>query len=377
MSNIRLLVFPLDLDVTRKFITHAKAMNITVVGASSAMNSSNTQAIDAFVKLPYITDDNFEEPFRKTLQDFSITQVYAPHIGVWLHLKNLLKTDPASYQFHLCQPCPFESDWEEFEPSYQWSNNFLAERDETLLPSGNNQDIRPKLSNNYYAGLHRQFLLTPGQCDESKLAELAHIARVIPKGDLIEIGSFFGRSAFAIGSLAQQYSIGSLICIDPWSIEKEDQGEKADIINTNPDTEKERVTDNISHDFEEHVFQGFTATMSLLNNVSFIRKTSEKAISYYQEAADKRQLHQQELGTIPITGNIAMLHIDGNHDYAHVVKDISIWEPHVIPGGWVLIDDYLWVFGDGPKKAGDELLVTGRFDLSYVAGDTLFLRKAL
>ena len=173
MSSIRLLVFPLDLDVTRKFIAHAKAMNITVIGASSAMDVSNAQAIDAFAKLPYITDDDFEASFRKVLQDFSITQVYAPHIGVWLHLKNYLKTAPEAYQFHLCEPCPFESDWEEFEPSYRWSHNFLTDKDETLLSSEKSQKIRAKLSKNYYAGLHRQFLQTPGQCDEGKLTELA------------------------------------------------------------------------------------------------------------------------------------------------------------------------------------------------------------
>ncbi|MEW8469633.1 MAG: hypothetical protein AB2637_13960, partial [Candidatus Thiodiazotropha sp.] len=59
----------------------------------------------------------------------------------------------------------------------------------------------------------------------------------------------------------------------------------------------------------------------------------------------------------------------------HVRQDLETWEPYVKPGGWVLLDDYHWAFGDGPKRAGDELLASGRFDHTFTLGDTLYLRK--
>ena len=82
-----------------------------------------------------------------------------------------------------------------------------------------------------------------------------------------------------------------------------------------------------------------------------------------------------ELGSQLISGVISLLHIDGNHSYQFVKRDIELWFPLVIKGGWILLDDYLWAFGDGPKIAGDELLSSGKIDCAFIIGDTLFLRK--
>jgi hypothetical protein len=47
----------------------------------------------------------------------------------------------------------------------------------------------------------------------------------------------------------------------------------------------------------------------------------------------------------------------------------------VVSGGWVLLDDYRWAFGDGPKRAGDELLAGNGFEQAFTLGDTLYLKK--
>lgn len=115
----------------------------------------------------------------------------------------------------------------------------------------------------------------------------------------------------------------------------------------------------------------------MLNNVGYIRETSETAIKMYTEFAKSGTLPSNELNEISLTGSIAMLHIDGNHRYDHVCRDIHLWAPLVVPGGWVLLDDYVWAFGDGPKRAGDELLSTGNYDVAFTMSDTLFLRRSL
>ncbi len=190
-------------------------------------------------------------------------------------------------------------------------------------------------------------------------------------GDVVEIGSFQGRSAFALGWLAQHYQIGNLICVDPWQNSRlEDQGEQAAIVNRELQQGRSLI------DLDK-IFHSFIASVSLLGNVGYIRETSDIAIGHYQRAVEQGLLPANELEALPLTGNIALLHIDGNHRYDFVRKDIDLWLPSVIDGGWVLLDDYVWAFGDGPKRVGDELLHSDLFDIAFTASDTLFLRKRL
>ncbi|OUS29681.1 hypothetical protein A9Q99_08365 [Gammaproteobacteria bacterium 45_16_T64] len=369
MKDVKLLVFPLDVDTSKKFIAVAKALELSVVGASSEMKSAGDNAVDEFLSLPFITDEDFMGAFEDALSTYGITYIYAPHTGVWSHLKSLQEKNPDVHNYHLCTPSPYNADWLEFESSYLWSDKLLSEHFVENLELGEGSLLQPKLSRGGYASLHKQFLRIPGQCDANKLVALAHIARVLPKGDLVEIGSLSGRSAFAIGWLAGKYQIGNIISIDPWENAKtEDQGEQAAILNR----ELESDTDVI--DFEK-VFWGYIGTISLLNNAGYIRDISSKAIDAYNRATEKEEIECPELGTVAISGKVSMLHIDGNHRYDHVCQDIESWEPKVISGGWVLLDDYVWAFGDGPKRAGDGLLATGRFDVAFSMSDTLFLRK--
>lgn len=370
MPDIRLLVFPLDLDSSKGFISVANALGITVIGASSAMHTAGDHTLDEFIKLPYITDSTFETEFRTILKHHGISHIYAPHTGVWTLFQSLQKQEPDTFKYTLCEPSPYVADWLEFEASYRWSEAFLDSQFVEHLELGD-AVAQPALSRGQYAGLHKQFIRIPGQCDPLKLSAFCHIARVIPQGDLIEIGSLWGRSAFAIAWLAKHYRIGNFFSVDPWENAKtEDQGEQAGILNS----ELEQATDII--DFGK-VFLGYIANVALLDNVGYIRDISSKAINQYKNALKTKLIESPGLGKLPTSGAIALLHIDGNHRYDHVCSDIELWAPFVKPGGWILLDDYVWAFGDGPKRAGDEILKTNGFDIAFSMSDTLFLRKEL
>ena len=356
------------MDKVTDFIATTKSLGIKVAGASSVMTSASTVNVDSFSQLPFITEDGFECAFQGLMSKQSITHIYTPHAGVWSFLSELKQQKPDLYCFLLCEPSPYIEDWLKFKPSYEWAN--LMQREKFVEQFSSDSDcVREALLQGQYASLHKQFTGISGQCDDLKLLALAHLIRLIPEGDLVEIGSLSGRSAFAIGWLAKQYRIGNLICVDPWNIDKiEDQGAKAKILNSEL-SEGSNVLD-----FEK-IFYSFIGAVSLLDNVGFIRDISEKAVVHYKSASMQGRLSSSELGEIALQGKIAMLHIDGNHRYDYVRKDILAWEPLVMPGGWVLLDDYIWVFGDGPKKAGDELISSGKFDIGFTMSDTLFLRK--
>lgn len=361
-QNPRLLVFPLDLDQAQEFIVSAKAMNCFVVGASSVMENADNLQIDEFAYLPYVTDHDFDEHLKHLLSQYNITHIHTAHSAVWNHIDNFLKTNP-DFNFHLCKPDPFETNWKQFEKSFDWVekvlNDKLVERIETK------NDTRALLPSINYAGLHKQFKTIPGQCDDEKLLSLTAIMRLIPSGDVVEIGSLYGRSAYALAFLAFKYSIGTVLSVDPWKFGKiKPQGDTAKLLNK-----------QIGVNDPENIFQVFLAIAVLVPNLGYIRDTSENAVETYKKACKQNSLYSEFVGEHTITGEIALLHIDGNHKYEEVMKDVKYWVPMVKSGGWVLLDDYVWAFGDGPQRVGDELLQKNMFDIMFCLGDTLFLRK--
>ena len=371
MSGLCVLVFPLDIDSASSFIDQVKALGIRVIGASSVMKGPGEVAVDAFFNLPFVTDPSFDDEFSQLIGRHEITHVFAPHGGVWSYFYKNKASDPSKYPFVLCEPSPYLADWLKFKPSYEWADNAIDSTFVEFLDLSTTDLIRAMLSRVRLAGLHKQFVSISGQCDDEKLFALSEIVRVVPHGDVVEIGSLLGKSAFALGWLAQHHKIGSFLSVDPWDKGKVvDQGSDAKILNDELDESGAGIR-------FERIFASFLGSVSLLDNIGYIKDTSENAVSLYLDAAQLGVLNSAGLGEIPISGEIALLHIDGNHRYDFVSKDVEYWAPHIKPGGWLLLDDYCWAFGDGPKLVGDELIQTDTFDICFTMSDTLFLRKRL
>lgn len=360
---MKLLVFPLDMDACSPMVSTARALEIDLVGASSVMRDAGLWAVDAFTRLPFVTDPQFDQAFQKLLAQHQITHVFTPHEGIWQHLARLELQFAASQSFTLCKPDPFSAFWGLYEPHEAWATVALGSQ--AAEWTGATQLAAP-LSRACYASLHRQFLLTPGQCDDDKLLALCDIARTLAPGDMIEIGALWGRSAFALAYLAQRHRLGNLICIDPWHADDiTDQGPQADMLKLE------------HHRIDIHsIFRAFLSAAALLDNLGYIRSTSEAAQPIFAKAQAAGHLDCPELGRLALSPQVSLIHIDGNHRYDHVKRDVELWLPSLCPGGWLLLDDYVWAFGDGPRRVGDELLHQPCFDQSFVCADTLFLRKA-
>ncbi|GHU06727.1 hypothetical protein FACS1894158_14060 [Betaproteobacteria bacterium] len=361
---MRLLVFPLDMDENDVVIEIATMLGIDVVGASSVMTTAGNKPISHFIRLPFVTDTAFDGALREAIEHYGITTVFSAHTGVWRHLDTLKKAQHSDlYTFTLCQPHPFVVTRQRFSAHEIWAKT--AEQDTEARRIGGCK-IRPSLTRNSYAALHRQFLSTPGQCDEGKLLALCDIARLLPVGDMVEVGCLYGRSSLALGFLAWRHGIGNLICVDPWRGDQlTDQGKQATLINT----------DRTNVGFES-IFTIFLSTIATLENVAYIRAISELAHPVYTTALQTGHLESPGLGRITLSPQLSLVHIDGNHRYDHVSQDVALWSTHLARGGWLLLDDYLWAFGDGPRRVGNELLESQIYDLAFVSGDTLFLRRA-
>lgn len=361
-----LLIFPVNLDASASMVNHAHSLGFKVIGASSVSTPADIYGVDLLVKLPFATEEHFGAAFLELVKEHQITNIYTAHDGVWSILDRLLRSLPVSEKKlpELCHPAPIPAENSAFRQHISWG--YTIHENPLSQHIGSNSGV-PKcsLSQYQYAGLHRRFTSTFGQCDEDKLAALCAIMRLAPEGDVIEIGSFYGRSALALGTLAAMHGIGSLICIDPWDDENvADQGKEAETLKS----------DNYRIDWDG-VFNSFLSTISQIPNSSYLRMPSAEGIQEYRKASCTRQLVSKHAPPITITGEISILHIDGNHSYKSVKADIDSWLPLLKQGGWLLLDDYTWAFGDGPKRAGDELLESLAFDHPFVSADTLFLQK--
>ena len=164
----------------------------------------------------------------------------------------------------------------------------------------------------------------------------------------------------ALAFLAAHYKTGNLLCVDPWLKAEMRQGiPQVDAVFTDAPMEE--------------IFEAFRINLaSFAGRVNYARAPSKGAAETY---GAERCFTTEDFGRIEYTGEIALLHIDGNHALEAVRCDVHAWQRFVHPGGWVF-DDYCWPFGDGPRIAADEFLVEsrGRVATAFVAGGALFAR---
>ncbi|MBU1237820.1 MAG: class I SAM-dependent methyltransferase [Gammaproteobacteria bacterium] len=353
-----LLVFPIDVPQSAAFARTAHQLGFKVVAASSEPMAADRYPDYLPAYLPYVTEHGFGAALAELLRTHGIDAVFAPHPAIWWHLRTLCQSAEFPVAFHVCNESPYEMDWQSYGEAYRWAEDCV---NADFLTTGT---ATPGLPLSNLAGLYRGYNQIPGQSDNTKLRALTQIARQTAPGDIVEIGSLYGKSAFALAWLAKFHRIGSVVCVDPWELSAiRHQGEQASLINAAAP----------SRDWQQ-AFLGFAASLSVFDNVTYLRDTSGQAVERYRQAADAGNIRSDEFGSTPITGRISLLHIDGNHKYESVRQDVEAWRPLVQPGGWILLDDYVWAFGDGPRRAGDELLATGGAKTAFTAADTLFVQ---
>jgi hypothetical protein len=260
----------------------------------------------------------------------------------------------------LTNPSPVESELAPFHNALRFAESVLSEP-LPMLASGH---AKPSASALELAALFRHAETIPGMCDHDKIRALCDVFRHAPAGDVVEIGSWWGKSAFVLARLAQCYGTGPLLCVDPWS--------NAHLIQHGGKGLVDRVP--IDADEALQVFQ-----INLLpyakGDVNYLRLPSVDAARHYRHST---MVKTPAFGRTRYRGQIAVLHVDGNHSYDSARADVDAWADLVVPMGWIVIDDYNWPYGDGPKRVGDELLLRwdARIDASFVMGGALFIHLA-
>lgn len=158
----------------------------------------------------------------------------------------------------------------------------------------------------------RQAMCVPGFMSKSELGWLYDRA----EGNVVEVGTYYGRSAVAIASKLKQNG-GFLTCVDPW---------------------QDFVSEGGKLIKGSQAFVPFQANMETLAlPVTWIRGRSPDVASRWQD------------------GSLDMVFLDGDHSVEGVTADIKNWRGKLKPGGLLCGHDYL-IERPGVLKAVKSLL---------------------
>jgi hypothetical protein len=350
------LIFPAGMPRSLAYLDHALSEGQRVVGSSSLRYDPARERYPFWVYLPYVTAADFETSLRIAITEFDIGGIYTPNPVVWNHLRRIMGESFPGVS--LVNSSPVHREVEPYLKALQFARSVLDEP----LNLGANGPTKPPLSTTAIAALFRHADVIPGMCDHDKIHAFCELFRFAPLGDVVEIGSWWGKSAFALIWLACSYNVGKLLCVDPWANEHLVQNDDKGLVDQVPVNADEALI----------VFQ-----INLLpyshGSVNYLRMPSVQAARAYRSS---QVVVTPLFGETHYSGHISILHIDGNHSPQNVSADIAEWTSFVLPGGWIIIDDYTWPYGKGPQTVGDEFLSSNsdRIEISFVMGGALFIR---
>jgi len=291
---------PRSLEYLQKCLREGQA----VIGASSLDYDVSRGQYPSWLYLPYITQPEFNDALEKIIQKFDIGGVYTPNPVVWNYLNRVL--EEVAPGVPLVNGSPVDVELSGYRSARDHARALLKRP----LPLASSLAGKPPISEIELSALFRHADLIPGMCDHEKLCALCEIARFSPLGDIVEIGSWWGKSGFILARLARCYEIGNLLCVDPWSNEHLVQNDEKGLVDSG----------SAQMDAEEAlvVFE-----MNLLpyssNHVNYLRMPSTDGAKHYH---DHMSATTASFGTTNYSGHIAILHIDGNHSYAAAKADI-------------------------------------------------------
>lgn len=350
------LVFPAGMPRALTYLERAQADGFRVIGSSSLGHDPVRNRYPEWAYLPYVTASDFDEALRQTIEKYDIGGIFTPNPVVWDYLSRCIAQKFPGVA--LVNQSPVISETAPYHLALKFGSSVHNEP----LPLAASDSAKASLPSLEIASLYRHAESIPGMCDHEKIRALCEIFRYAPQGDVIEIGSWWGKSAFVLARLAKCYDVGHLLCVDPWSNEHLIQKDEKGLVDQVPVDADEALT----------VFQ-----LNLLpyanGSVNYLRLPSVNAAAEYQQT---RTVTTPVFGETDYSGGIAILHLDGNHSYENAHADVHAWADSVLPGGWIIIDDYIWPYGDGPQRVGDEFLAAhmSQVELAFVMGSALFIR---
>nr|WP_316640664.1 class I SAM-dependent methyltransferase [uncultured Roseateles sp.] len=305
--------------------------------------------------LPTVHDPEFASAFRALVEARRINAIFAPVPSVHAFLKRFLSTSPM--EAVLVNEAPIERQVRLLGEMESLSAELRKVERFASAGAAGVDDLELRAVVEAAMG-------TYGESGAEKIAALAGIMATAVPGDVVEIGALMGRSAVALRLLARRFGVGPVLTVDPWAPGEAVQADSP-----------AAVRDDLIGQWDyERLARGFASRMYALGDTDFAHLRLPSRLAHEQYLA-RRSIHYPPFKPAHFSGEIAVLHIDGNHDYAAVRDDWSRWGQQLKAGAWVIFDDYVWAHGDGPRRLGDEVLRRnqGQISRTFVQDKALFV----
>lgn len=331
------LIFPSSHSAAYGYYQQAMMNGEDVVCASSLAYDDTAYLYKTWFRLPSIYEEGFRDAILALLFENDIEKIYCPSTQVYEFLKGLGLYAP------LIGKSPAIAQAEYYKDLIK-----QADRSLEFIDSIYQDNL---LGNIEIAALLRQTSLVYGESHNSKLLAMAAIFADAPyNGGIVEVGALLGKTALAIGMLANWSSFTDVFIVDSWC--------------SSPQKDSPQAIQDIADLWDWNTtFKGFQINTAVLPSdvFNYYRCNSADAHAVYSSGSHAK---------------ISVLHIDANHDYDQVKQDYDLWRPHVLPGGWLILDDYVWSHGDGPKRVGDAALENENIERAFTCGGALFMKFA-
>ncbi len=171
------------------------------------------------------------------------------------------------------------------------------------------------------------------------LFTLAYSSSHLP-GDILELGSWCGRSAVALGMAAKLTGNGKVHCVDLFP-EKNDWYQNADgTYSFAVQIDGKRYgaygdqtvwAEPFLRDIRP-MYERFNGTLEAFNLSMVTNDLNGHVLAH---RTDLEGFSKKVASDFPLR----LAFIDGDHSYTAVAKDIEIVERHLLPGGWICFDD--------------------------------------
>lgn len=192
------------------------------------------------------------------------------------------------------------------------------------------------------------------------------------KGDVLEIGSWCGRSALILGKAAERTN-AKVFCIDlfpsknDWKRNEDGSYSFYTKINgkdLSAYTEQTVWKEPFERDIAP-IYEKYNSVLDVFNEVMEKNKLTSTVIPHRGDAS--------VLETSDKAYRVAF--IDGDHSYEAVCEDIARVEKRLVSGGWICFDD-AFSYYDGVNRAiTDKIINSDKYELQQQMTRKLFVAK--
>ena len=191
-----------------RFADEAHQWGQRVIGASSLDSDPYASRYDVWEKLPFINDAQFFPALKDLVKRQHVDLIFTPHAPSF----NLLE---AKLHFQIPHVAirgegPYKTQVKQMELALD-----QAERDLAVIAAFGLEGS--SLPVECVAGIMLQMDRLYGQCAREKALAVCAIMPSAAVGDVVEIGSLFGKSTYVFNRLASYCQIGGTLAVDLWS----------------------------------------------------------------------------------------------------------------------------------------------------------------